>query len=64
MLCTGAHVLAQAGLLDGYRCTIHWENLPAFAERFPNLEVSNELFEIDRNRFTCSGGTAALDMML
>jgi transcriptional regulator GlxA family with amidase domain len=63
-VCTGAHVLARAGLLDGYRCTIHWENMPAFAEQFPNLEVSNELFEIDRNRFTCSGGTAALDMML
>jgi transcriptional regulator GlxA family with amidase domain len=63
-LCTGAHVLALAGLLDGYRCTIHWENLPSFAECFPDIDVSSELFEIDRKRFTCSGGTAALDMML
>lgn len=63
-LCTGAHILARAGLLDGYRCTLHWENLPAFTEEFPEIEVSMELFEIDRNRFTCAGGTAAIDMML
>ncbi len=63
-LCTGAHVLARAGLLEGYRCTIHWENLPGFGEAFPEIEASADLFEIDRNRFTCSGGTAALDMML
>jgi transcriptional regulator GlxA family with amidase domain len=63
-LCTGSHILARAGLLDGYRCTIHWENLAGFAEDFPQIEATPELFEIDRNRFTCSGGTAALDMML
>jgi transcriptional regulator GlxA family with amidase domain len=63
-LCTGSHVLARAGLLDGYCCTIHWENLAAFAEDFPDIEVTSELFEIDSNRFTCSGGTAALDLML
>lgn len=63
-LCTGSYVLARAGLLDGYRCTIHWENLAGFIEDFPEIEVSNELFEIDRNRFTCSGGTAAIDLIL
>jgi len=63
-LCTGSYALARAGLLDGYRCTIHWENLPAFSEQFPDLDVTNELFEIDRGRLTCAGGTAALDMML
>lgn len=63
-LCTGSHLLARAGLLDGYRCTIHWENLAGFIEEFPELDVTNELFEIDRNRFTCSGGTAAIDLML
>jgi len=61
---TGAHVLARAGLLDGYRATMHWENAAAFAERFPAVQVSEELFEVDRKRITCSGGTAALDMML
>jgi AraC family transcriptional regulator, glycine betaine-responsive activator len=63
-LCTGAHPLARAGLLDGYRCTIHWENLPGFVEAFPEIQVTSDLYEIDRNRFTCSGGTAALDLML
>lgn len=63
-LCTGAHVLARAGLLDGHRCTIHWENLPGFMEAFPEIDVTADLYEIDRNRFTCSGGTAALDLML
>jgi len=63
-LCTGSHILARAGLLDGYRCTIHWENLAGFSEDFPQIDVTAELFEVDRNRFTCSGGTAALDMML
>jgi transcriptional regulator GlxA family with amidase domain len=63
-LCTGSHVLARAGLLNGYRCTIHWENFDAFHEEFPNLSVTQELFEIDRSRFTCAGGTAAIDMML
>ena len=63
-LCTGAHVLARAGLLDGYRCTIHWENLPGFLEAFPEIPITSDLYEIDRNRFTCSGGTAALDLML
>ncbi len=63
-LCTGAHVLAKAGLLEDHNCTLHWENLPGFTETFPDVQVSNELFEIDRNRFTCAGGTASLDMML
>jgi transcriptional regulator GlxA family with amidase domain len=61
---TGAYLLAQARLLDGYRCTVHWENLPGFMEDFPGIDVSSELYEFDRNRFTCGGGTAALDMML
>ncbi len=63
-LCTGAHVLAHAGLLSGYRCTIHWENLDGFREQHPDLDVQAELFEIDRDRFTCAGGIAAADMML
>ncbi len=60
----GAYVLAYAGLLDGRRCALHWESLAAFAERFPRIHTTNEIFVIDGNRFTCSGGTAALDMML
>ncbi|MFC3071970.1 GlxA family transcriptional regulator [Shinella pollutisoli] len=63
-LCTGAHVLAQAGLLTGKRCAIHWENLPGFAEAFPQADVYADLYEIDGNVYTCAGGTASLDMML
>ena len=63
-LSTGSYILARAGLLDGSRCTIHWENLAGFQEEFRQLDVTGELYEIDRNRITCSGGTAALDMML
>ncbi|AZO51585.1 MAG: helix-turn-helix domain-containing protein [Mesorhizobium sp.] len=63
-LCTGAHVLAAAGLLAGKRCAIHWENLPGFAEAFPNAHVFADLFEVDHDIYTCAGGTAALDMML
>lgn len=63
-MCTAPYILAKAGLLNDVACTIHWENLAAFVEEFPELDVSNELFEIDRNRFTCAGGTAPLDMML
>ncbi len=63
-LCTGAHVLAAAGLLSNRRCAIHWENLPGFAETFPKANVFADLYEIDQNIYTCAGGTASLDMML
>ena len=63
-LCTGAHVLAAAGLLSNKRCAIHWENLPGFSEAFPKANVFADLFEVDQNVYTCAGGTAALDMML
>ncbi|WP_207460728.1 GlxA family transcriptional regulator [Azospirillum sp. SYSU D00513] len=63
-VCTASHILARAGLLNGYRCTIHWENMAGFSESFPDIEATGELFTIDRNRFTCAGGTAATDMML
>lgn len=63
-VCTGTYALAKAGLLDGRRATIHWENQAALINEFPNIDVSQELFEIDRDRFTCAGGAAALDMML
>lgn len=59
----GPYILARAGLLDGYRCTVHWEHMAAFREEFPNLEAKRTLFEIDRGRLTCAGGIAALDLM-
>jgi AraC family transcriptional regulator, glycine betaine-responsive activator len=63
-VCTGAQVLAQAGLLDGRRCTIHWENRDSFEEDFPEIELTQNVFVIDGNRFTAAGGMAAADMML
>lgn len=63
-LCTGAHLLAAAGLLANKRCAIHWENLPGFAEAFPKANVFADLFEVDSNIYTCAGGTAAMDMAL
>jgi transcriptional regulator GlxA family with amidase domain len=59
----GPFILAKAGILDGVRCTIHWEHLDAFMEAFPDIEPTRTLFEIDGNRLTCAGGVAALDMM-
>ncbi|QHG65824.1 GlxA family transcriptional regulator [Pseudomonas putida] len=63
-ICTGSYLLAKAELLNGYRCTIHWEDLQTLQEHFPDIVISSQLFELDRDRFTCSGGVAAMDMML
>jgi len=63
-VCTGSYVLAAAGLLDGYRCSVHWENIGVLAGEFPDIDVSHSVYTIDRGRFTSSGGTAPVDMML
>lgn len=63
-ICTGSYLLARTGFLDGHRCTIHWQHIRDMHDEFPNLIVSAELYELDGNRYTCSGGTAPLDMML
>jgi transcriptional regulator GlxA family with amidase domain len=59
----GPVILARAGLLTGYQCTVHWEHVPAFRETFPTLRLTDNLYEIDGDRLTCAGATAALDMM-
>jgi len=61
---TGSYLLARANIIGTRRCTVHWENMPGFRQEFNQLNVSNELFEIDGSLFTCSGGDAAMDMML
>lgn len=59
----GVHLLARAGVLNGYRVTMHWDQVAGFQEEHPDMEVSTEVFVIDRNRVTCSGGITPIDMM-
>ena len=63
-LSVGSYLLAEAGQLEGYRCTIHWENRAGFMERFPEINCTGNVFEIDRKRYTCAGGTTSIDLML
>ena len=59
----GPVVLARAGVMQGYRMTVHWEHAPVLAELSPTLIVERSLYVIDRDRMTCAGGIAAMDMM-
>ncbi|WP_416138052.1 GlxA family transcriptional regulator [Halomonas sp. HK25] len=60
----GAELLARAGLLDGYRAAMPWSRLEEVRRAHPRIRLSRQPFEIDRERLTCGGGTAALDMMM
>ena len=60
----GCGLMAEVGLLNGYRCTAHWRFLESLGETYPQLRLRRSLFEIDRDRFTCSGGLAGLDLIL
>jgi cyclohexyl-isocyanide hydratase len=62
-VCTGALILAEAGLLDGYKATTHWGWIDAL-DRYPNIEVVDERVAVDRNRLTGGGITAGLDFAL
>ncbi len=52
------------GVLDGYRASIPYASAESFSRAFPAIHVSHQLFEIDRDRLTCGGGTAAMDMLM
>ncbi|MFT4149627.1 MAG: GlxA family transcriptional regulator [Paracoccaceae bacterium] len=60
----GTWVLARAGLLDGHRATVHWEDLEDLAAAHPDIEVVPDRFVIDRNRVTAGGAAPAADLML
>ncbi|MGI9395661.1 MAG: GlxA family transcriptional regulator [Boseongicola sp.] len=63
-LCTAGYSLAKAGLLDGKRATIHWENQDSFVEEFEEVTLTKSVFVVDGNTFTTAGGTASIDLML
>lgn len=63
-LCTAAYTVAKAGLLDGKRATIHWENHDSFIEEFDEVELTKSVFVVDGNRMTTAGGTSSIDLML
>ena len=63
-LCTASFTLARAGLLDGKRATIHWENQDSFEEEFTEVLLSKSVFVVDGNRMSTAGGTSSIDLML
>ncbi len=63
-LCTGSYTLAKAGLLDGKKATIHWENQDSFLEEFEDVTLTKSVFVVDGNRLSTAGGTSSIDLML
>lgn len=63
-LCTATYVTAKAGLLDGKRATIHWENQDSFGEEFLEVDLTKSVFVIDGNRYSAAGGTSSVDLLL
>jgi len=63
-LCTATYALARAGLLEGKRATIHWENQDSFTEEFDEVELTKSVFVVDGNRMTTAGGTSSIDLLL
>ena len=59
----GPAILARCGLMKGRRMTVHWEHAPALRESDPDILLEQALYLMDRNRITCAGGTAPLDLM-
>lgn len=63
-ICCGAYVLAEAGLLAGRRCALHWRYHDAFVEDHPDVDLDTSVFVIDGRWFSSSGGPAATDLAL
>ncbi|MCA0050890.1 GlxA family transcriptional regulator [Mesorhizobium sp. B283B1A] len=63
-ICSGTIVLARAGVAQGRRCAVHWEQFPIFSERFPDVSAAQTAFERDGDLYTCAGGDAPFDMFL
>ena len=63
-LSCGSIILARAGLLDHAKCTLHWEFQPAFADEFPDIDMVGDLYVIDHDRYTSSGGISGMELIL
>lgn len=62
-LCTGSFALAEAGLLDGRRCAVHFRHRQEMKSLYPKvIAVSDEMYVMDQDIITCPGGTAAIDV--
>jgi transcriptional regulator GlxA family with amidase domain len=61
---SGGWVLAQAGVLDGHKATVHWEDLEDFAARYPKIDVKADRFVIDGRYATAGGASPMLDLNL
>ena len=61
---SGIYILAKSGLLDGYRCSVHWHHFNFMQDSFPNIIFTKRLFEIDMNRFSCPGGASVVHLIV
>lgn len=61
---TGTELLAAAGLLDGHRAALHWDNLEGFREVYPKIRPAAEPYTLDTRVATCAGAVAIVDLML
>ena len=61
---TGTYILASAGVIGDRRCTIHGENVASLREDFFDISVVSGIVEIDRNLYTCAGGTSVIDLFV
>lgn len=59
----GTVILAKAGLMSGRRCTVHWEHAAELGEAYGDVNIERSLYVMDRDRVTCGGGTAPIDLM-
>ena len=61
---TGAFIVAQAGLLKNGCATVHYEHIDSLHELYDDVNVSEDIFVLSKNRFSCCGGSASIDMGL
>jgi AraC family transcriptional regulator, carnitine catabolism transcriptional activator len=60
----GSLALAEAGVLEDHAAAVHWDNLAGFQELFPRIRITRHAYSFSRNRITCVGGAAILEMMI